>query len=50
MGHDGDISRLAYLLVTGDKAVIPFLGAAEILAAVSVLSFAANLFLNLRDD
>jgi len=41
---------LAYLLVTGDKAVIPFLGAAEILAAVSVLSFAANLFLNLRDD
>lgn len=41
---------LAYLLVTGDKTVIPFLGAAEILAAVSVLSFAANLFLNLRDD
>jgi len=41
---------LAYLLVTGDRAVIPFLGAAEILAAVSVLSFAANLFLNLRDD
>jgi len=41
---------LAYLLVTGDRAAIPFLGAAEILAAVSVLSFAANLFLNLRDD
>jgi hypothetical protein len=41
---------LAYLLVSGDRAVIPVLGAAEIMAALSVLSFAANLFLNLRSD
>lgn len=41
---------LAYLLVSGDRAIIPVLGAAEIMAAISVLSFAANLFLNLRRD
>lgn len=41
---------LAYLLVSGDRAVIPVLGAAEIMAAISVLTFAANLFLNLRRD
>ncbi len=42
------MGALAYLLLTGDKGAIPYLGAAEIMAAASIVAFAANLFLNLR--
>ncbi len=42
------MGALAYLLLTGDKSAIPFLGAAEIMAAASIVAFAANLFINLR--
>jgi len=35
-------------VVTGTRSVIPVLAAAEIVAAIGVLVFAANLFLNLR--
>jgi hypothetical protein len=42
------MSALAYVLVTGDMQAIPVLGAAEIAAALAVICFALNLFLNLR--
>jgi hypothetical protein len=42
------LGALALLLTTGQKAVIPVLAAAELVAAVAVLCFAANIFLNLQ--
>jgi hypothetical protein len=42
------LGALAMLLVTGQKAVIPVLAGAELVAALAVLCFAANIFLNLR--
>lgn len=35
-------------LLLGNESVVPFLGAAEIVAAVGVLLFAANVFINVK--
>jgi uncharacterized membrane protein YhaH (DUF805 family) len=37
------------LVLFGQMAVVPVLGAAEIVAALGVLAFAANLFINLKN-
>jgi hypothetical protein len=42
------LGALAYLLVTGDKAAVPLLAGSEVVAAVAIIAFAANLFLNLK--
>jgi len=44
------MGALATLLATGNKGVVPVLASSEIVAAVAVLAFAANLFLNLKND
>ncbi|HZX28630.1 MAG TPA: hypothetical protein VFF16_16275 [Telluria sp.] len=44
------MGALAVLLATGNKSVVPVLASSEIVAAVAVLAFAANLFLNLKND
>lgn len=36
------------LLMLGNRQVIPLLGAAEVVAAGGIITFAANIFLNLR--
>jgi hypothetical protein len=42
------LGSLAYMLLTGDMKIVPVLGVSEVTAAVSIVAFAANLFLNLR--
>jgi hypothetical protein len=37
------------LVLTGHLALVPVLGASEIVAAVAIAAFAANLFINLKD-
>lgn len=42
------MGSLAYVLVTGDVAILPALVIAEITAAISILAMTANIFLNLQ--
>ncbi|TWI64201.1 hypothetical protein IP91_02967 [Pseudoduganella lurida] len=44
------MGSLACLLLKGDTRVLPALVASEIVAAASILAFAANIFLNLHGE
>ena len=44
------MAALGIILTTQNMKIIPVLVAAEMLAAASVLTFAANIFLNLKQD
>jgi hypothetical protein len=44
------MAALGIILATQNMKIIPVLVAAEMLAAASVLTFAANIFLNLKQD
>ena len=45
---EGSMQTMKTLFTDGDKAAVPLLAGSEVVAAVAIIAFAANLFLNLK--